>query len=249
MWRLAEAQLAWGSDKGWAQSPVSLSLPAKPQKPPQRASPSPTDVSLKPGVDTALSEHSDTSPVYQGGDPVSIHFAVLLLLILAEQKQRVLPMGAGREEEQAKDPVTENSYSDSQVCKRQENLDQLKAVGFFSLSRLLSSGLTLWSVSVPRGSHTAWLLWGGVPATHWWPLSISGCCTLPAISTQAMTVAVPCRRKAQVGELTSLSPGHSRGICRKGTLASETEDILCQLGKQNYSTGEIPLYYISHIKS
>lgn len=64
MWRLAEAQLAWGSDKGWAQSPVSLSLPAKPQKPSQRASPSPTDVSLKPGVEAALSEHSDTSPLF-----------------------------------------------------------------------------------------------------------------------------------------------------------------------------------------
>lgn len=185
--------------------------------------------------------------VYQGGDLVSVQFAVLLLLILAEQKQRVLPVGAGREEQRAKTPVTENSYSASQVCKRQENLDPLKTVSFSSLSRLLSSALTLWSV--PRGSHTAWLLWGGVPATHWWPLSISGCCTLPAISAQAMTVAGSCRRRAQVGELTSLSPEHSRGICRNEALASERVDILCQLGKQNYSTGEIPLYYTSHIKS
>lgn len=166
------------------------------------------------------------SPVYQGGDPGSIHFAVLLLLILAEQKQRVLPVGAGREEQQAKNPVTENSYSASQVCKRQENLDQLKAVGFSSLSRLLSSALTLWSVSVPRGSHTAWLLWGAVPATHWWPLSISGCCMLPALSAQAMTVAVPCRRRAQVGELTSLSPG-----LRQKTFYISWESRTIQQGK------------------
>lgn len=63
MWSLAEVQLAWRSDKGWAQSPVSLSLPAKPQKPSQRACTSLADVSLKPSVEAALSEHSDISPV------------------------------------------------------------------------------------------------------------------------------------------------------------------------------------------
>ena len=112
-------------------------------------------------MEAALSEHSDISPVV-----IKEVILSACSLLYSDRFSSWQDRNKGHclweqaEKKSKLNPVAENSYSDSRLCKLQGNLDRLNRAGCCPLSP------HPWSASVPGGPHTAWLLRGGVPAPH-----------------------------------------------------------------------------------